>query len=435
MAIGGELFFTADEATHGNQVWETNGTAAGTVRLSDGHDVNGANGGIFPSDLTAVGNEVFFSASDFSHGYQIWETNGTAAGTQMVSDINPNGGGIFPSDLTAVGNTLYFVGYDPVDGMQLFESNGTAAGTQMVADIPGANGYPGCYPTDLTAGGGLLYFSATDSTHGTQLWSANPLTARRDDADVGQRGGRRDGGRSTSRRRAARCTSPGIDLTNHEQLWSSGGTVATTGRLTSGNASGGGVNPQMLTAAGNYGVLLGQRRGARDAVVVDDGDDAGCGGDADVGQRVGRRREPDEPGAVGGTVYFSGNDGVHGAQLWSSNGTAGGTGMVADIDGTATANVASPTNVSGTLFFTAYTLGGGYQVWQSNGTASGTVADTSLSTGGSSVPSGADGRVEQPLLHGAGGDAVGVADAADADGHLDQPREHCLRLGPVLLAA
>ena len=74
---------------HGNQVWETNGTAAGTVRLSDGHDVNGVNGGIFPSDLTVVGNEVFFSASDFSHGYQIWETNGTAAGTQMVSDIAP----------------------------------------------------------------------------------------------------------------------------------------------------------------------------------------------------------------------------------------------------------------------------------------------------------------------------------------------------------
>ena len=89
VAIGGEVFFTATESTHGNQVWETDGTAAGTVRLSDGHDVNGVNGGIFPSDLTVVGNEVFFSATDFSHGYQIWETNGTAAGTQMVSDIDP----------------------------------------------------------------------------------------------------------------------------------------------------------------------------------------------------------------------------------------------------------------------------------------------------------------------------------------------------------
>jgi ELWxxDGT repeat protein len=43
--------------------------------------------------------------------------------------------------------------------------------------------------------------------------------------------------------------------------------------------------------------------------------------------------------------------------------------------------------VNGTLFFTAYTLSGGYQVWQSNGTSAGTVADTSLNTGGSAVPS------------------------------------------------
>ena len=193
VAIGGELFFTADEATHGNQVWETNGTVAGTVQLSDGHDVNGVNGGIFPSDLTAVGNEVFFSATTISHGYQIWETNGTAAGTQMVSDIDPGNNGIFPTDLTAVGNTLYFVGYDANDGMQLFESNGTAAGTQMVADIPGAKGYPGCYPTDLTAGGGLLYFVGHRLDARDAVVVGQPVNRRRDDADVGQRDGRRDG--------------------------------------------------------------------------------------------------------------------------------------------------------------------------------------------------------------------------------------------------
>ena len=61
--------------------------------------------------------------------------------------------------------------------------------------------------------------------------------------------------------------------------------------------------------------------------------------------------------------------------------------MVADINGTATANVANLTDVNGTLYFTAYTPGSGYQVWQSDGTAAGTEADTSLSTGGSRVPS------------------------------------------------
>ena len=84
---------------------------------------------------------------------------------------------------------------------------------------------------------------------------------------------------------------------------------------------------------------------------------------------------------VGGTLYFSANDGVHGTQLWKSDGTAGGTVMVADINGTTTADVTNITDVGGKAYFAAYTARGGFQVWQTNGTASGTVKDTSLLTG------------------------------------------------------
>ena len=61
VAINGELFFAANDSTHGIQLWESNGTAAGTVRLTDGND---ANGGINPSDLTAVGSTLYFAAND-----------------------------------------------------------------------------------------------------------------------------------------------------------------------------------------------------------------------------------------------------------------------------------------------------------------------------------------------------------------------------------
>jgi ELWxxDGT repeat protein len=51
VAINGELFFAGQDATHGTQLWETNGTAAGTIRLTNSND---ANGGLDPKNLTAV---------------------------------------------------------------------------------------------------------------------------------------------------------------------------------------------------------------------------------------------------------------------------------------------------------------------------------------------------------------------------------------------
>jgi ELWxxDGT repeat protein len=96
---------------------------------------------------------------------------------------------------------------------------------------------------------------------------------------------------------------------------------------------------------------------------------------------------PKFPVGMGSTLYFVGNDGTHGAQLWRSSGTRSGTSMVADINGTAGSYANALTHVGGTLYFSAYTSTYGYQIWQSNGTSSGTVMDTSMSGGKASAPS------------------------------------------------
>ena len=76
---------------------------------------------------------------------------------------------------------------------------------------------------------------------------------------------------------------------------------------------------------------------------------------------------------VSGTLFFAADDGVHGKQLWESNGIAAGTVMVADISPAGkSSSPAYLTNVNGSLFFSANDGTHGVELWQSNGTAAGT---------------------------------------------------------------
>ena len=45
--------------------------------------------GSIPSDLTNVNGTLYFTADDGTHGEELWKTDGTAAGTVMVKDILP----------------------------------------------------------------------------------------------------------------------------------------------------------------------------------------------------------------------------------------------------------------------------------------------------------------------------------------------------------
>jgi ELWxxDGT repeat protein len=77
---------------------------------------------------------------------------------------------------------------------------------------------------------------------------------------------------------------------------------------------------------------------------------------------------------VGNTLFFAADDGVHGVELWKTDGTAAGTKMVKDIRPLGKSS--SPENltaVGNTLFFTAVDGKHGRELWKSNGTKAGTV--------------------------------------------------------------
>ena len=67
---------------------------------------------------------LYFAAYEHPHGYELWRSDGTEAGTALVKDIWPGTQGAL-LNLTDVGDTLYFTADDGTHGYELWKSDGT----------------------------------------------------------------------------------------------------------------------------------------------------------------------------------------------------------------------------------------------------------------------------------------------------------------------
>lgn len=174
--VSGTLYFTALKSGVGWELWKSNGTAAGTVLVKD---IVAGSGSSNPAQLNNVNGTLFFTAETATHGRELWKSNGTAAGTVMVKDIRPGSGYGFYFGLTDtlvnVNGTLFFTTNNGVNGVELWKTNGTAAGMVLVKDItPGASG---TNLTDLTSVGGKLFFRGPGTGSSLALWVSNGTSA------------------------------------------------------------------------------------------------------------------------------------------------------------------------------------------------------------------------------------------------------------------
>ena len=331
-SVGNTLYFQADDGTNGIELWKSDGTANGTVMVKN---INSGDAHSFCYSFTAVGNTLYFSASDGSTGHELWKSDGTATGTVMVKDIRSGSSGSYPSSLTAVGNTLYFQANDGTNGYELWKSDGTATGTVMVKDI-----YPGTlssYPDYLTAVGNTLYFQAAGGD-GIELWKSDGTevgTVMVKDIYPGV-------GSSDPRYITAVGNTvyfkAGSSLNGYE-LWKSDGTASGTKMVKDINTGSSDSSPAFLTVLGN-------------------------------------------------TLYFKADDGIHGSELWKSDGTEVGTVMVKDINSGSSASTiytggSSLVKFDNMLYFSATDGIHGMELWKSDGTASGTVMVEDYFPGGS----------------------------------------------------
>jgi ELWxxDGT repeat protein len=329
--VGGTLFFAANDGTNGTELWRSDGTVAGTVRVKD---ILPGSGSSNPRSFVDAGGTLFFSANDGTSGLELWRSDGTEAGTSRVKDIVPGSGGSFTEELVEVGGTLFF----SANSVELWRSDGTEAGTFRVKTVG--------FPRELVDVGGTLFFVGSDQTSGRELWRSD---------------GTEDG---TFR---VKDIVPGSNSSTPDSLFAAGGTLFFRSTLAT---PGGGLWRSDGTATGTFLV--------KDVFVAGPHGGMACE-TAPLSQLA----------DVGGTLFLSAEDAATpGQELWRSDGTEAGTSRVKDISpGSAPSNPQCLVVAGGMLFFSATDGMNGTELWRSDGTEAGTVMVKDIVLGsGSSAP-------------------------------------------------
>lgn len=258
-----------------NGLWKSDGMAGGKVELIKKFDVNTHL--MSQQTFKETPNFVYFSIGN-STGLAIWRTDGTLAGTVKAFDKAL----ISYFTSTTIGDTLYFFPFTIDGNYELWKSEGTSETTQLVKQLSGSVQF-------LTAIGNTLYFSCANN-------------------------GKED-----------------------LELWTSDGTALGTKLVKDINAGVASSYVQSITE-------------------------------------------------FNGKAYFFADDGIHGLELWRSDGTEAGTNLVMDINKKADSSILSyidktvsivdnpaPLKVSNNkLYFFADDGIHGYELWKSDGTEIGT---------------------------------------------------------------
>ncbi len=310
----------------GNEFWRTDGTKKGTIRLLPGEGFKRYYG--LPEEVSWNGL-YFFTGWDPKAGWELFRTDGSLKGTQLVADLYPGDKAYrypFSSNprlLTVSGNYLYFVATTTL-GETLFKSDGTTKGTMALFSTLGKL-------KNLTALGKKLVFEISGNPpnqNGLAVSDGSPKGTHFIFKPYTLGGGR--GGRS----------------------------FATLGKNLFFSAS--------LVAYGKGEELF-----------ISDGTTFGTYLLKDLWPGS-KSSKPTNFIRAGNRIFFSAEDSTHGRELWSTNGTALGTSLVKDINPGKSRNSplsSRPSNLKsfGTkVLFKAETGKSGEEPWISDGTSKGT---------------------------------------------------------------
>jgi ELWxxDGT repeat protein len=382
--MGNTLYFAANTADMGTELWKSDGTAAGTVLVKD---IQAGTGSSSPANFVVIGSTLYFSANNSTNGAELWRSDGTTAGTVMVKDIFSGTSSSSPANLTNVAGTLYFAATDSTaNGIELWKSDGTAAGTVMVLNI-NAIASTSSSPANLTAVGSRLFFSANDGINGTELWTSDGSAAGTV-LVTNINPGNASSSPATFVAVGSTLFFSATDGTNGIELWKSDGAVPAAVLVKDINPGSANSSPTGLVNAGGTLFFRATTVANGNELWKSDGSTAGTVLVKDIVAGTGSST-PSSLVAVGTGIYFAATDGTNGIELWKSDGTTAGTVLVANINpGSSSSSPTNLTLIGSTVYFSATTAAGGTELWKSDGTAATTVLVEDINPGtGSSTPS------------------------------------------------
>jgi ELWxxDGT repeat protein len=442
--IGNTTWFIANTSGKAIEVFKSDGTTAGTVQVTHGNGVpesqflgpylgtiNGrliyggidsGGEGVFALDTNGGepvllgrfvlryltngvvrGDALYFYGPTTSE-HELWRTDGTLAGTSKI-DLMPGNLGAFDPDrdpsLFALGQWIFFYGVTP-QGTGLHRTDGTIANTTLLLPLSASALFNDT--SEIVLLGDRMLFSLRGTQGNNALWATDGTQA------------------GTLQIATVKAFTP-IGISSGKLffdgggLWTTDGTAAGT-RVTDVNVSTSSYSGRVL---GNRLFLIGSVNEAGKLVptlYVSEGTAATTRPVMKLDQHG--YTNLGEGFVIGNNFYFRHDDGIHGLELWRTDGTT--TELLADINPgyrTGIEVVYGEERPDGKVIFVAEEFNTGREPWITDGTAAGThllanCAPEDSVNGSSPTQLRASGERVFFVAHLAGGQAIGISDGTSA---------------------
>lgn len=400
--LGDRILFQATDREHGSELWVSDGTAAGTRLV---RDLAVPRASADPRGFSAAGGLVHLVADGDGFEGGLWRTDGSPGSVELLDDSTvwqrtvEAGGRVFA--VGGHGRTLGLVDGDRVEeiatlaenrvgesaaqggslffgtkgrGQELWISDGTAPGTRLLVDV-NPDWVEECavlcppiptYPSDLTVSGGRLFFVArSPGAEGPELWVSDGSASgtRRVTGEIAPAGGLAALGSSV--------VLVASDGEGGPELWVSDGTAPGTEPLTDLASSQ--LEPREVVVTGDRVLFTVRDAEGFDELWRTDGTPTGTlriGGLRSGGERSRVRRMVAAGEGPTRRVYLVVENSTLGLELWTSDGTAGGTGLVRDLRPGRRGSSPQPLgSVGDRLLFAAAGSDAGTELWITGGTA------------------------------------------------------------------